>query len=111
MDPPFRWLLPVLELVVVLDERRVIVRRVLPPLREGFAADAVVLVRLLLVPVMPCTLLRCAPSEAARVKVLPHSGQVSAVEFPVAPAGLSAFDLRALAILGLLTGSRLYSPS
>src|SRR4051794_40879365 len=30
-------------------------------------------------PATPCVILRCAPSAAARVNVLPHSGQVSVV--------------------------------
>jgi hypothetical protein len=31
-------------------------------------------------PATPCARLRCAPSDAARVKVFPHSGQTSAPE-------------------------------
>src|SRR6476646_9808755 len=37
-----------------------------------------VLVAFLEVPATPWVILRCAPSEAARVNVFPHSGQVSA---------------------------------
>src|SRR4051812_31345310 len=37
----------------------------------------VLLVAFLDVPTTPCVILRCAPSAAARVKVLPHSGQLS----------------------------------
>ena len=39
-------------------------------------------------PATPCTRLRCAPSEAARVKLLPHSGQTNS------PLAFAAADLR-----------------
>jgi len=43
-------------------------------------------------PLTPCARLRCAPSDAARVNVLPHSGQVKAEGFEEAAVARAADD-------------------
>jgi hypothetical protein len=57
-------------------------RPVLVP--EDLAAGAVLVVRLLLAPVTPWARLRWAPSEAARLNVLPHSGHLNSSELVAA---------------------------
>ena len=69
---------------------------VLPPLREPLRAR----VRRARVdaPTTPWARLRCAPSEAGRVKVLPHSGHVSAPSLLAARVILADVARLALAI-------------